>query len=138
MENKNSQSKARENQMKEKLIQEILSIDRKVVDMTESVLRDPSLRKQFESESRTIADRLKYLADELERIDPVAYQSVSDPISESIEDLWFIEEDSGATSFRLAQVKQQMRLTLWQRLKNLWKRLIYWMRLIIWKIKGEP
>ena len=124
--------------MKEKLIQEILSIDRKVVDMTESVLRDPSLRKQFESESRTIADRLKYLADELERIDPVAYQSVSDPISESIEDLWFIEEDSGATSFRLAQVKQQMRLTLWQRLKNLWKRLIYWMRLIIWKIKGEP
>ena len=124
--------------MKEKLIQEILSIDRKVVDMTESVLRDPSLRKQFESESRTIADRLNYLAGELERIDPVMYRSMSDQISESIEDLWFVEMDSGATSFRLAQVKQQMRLTLWQRLKNLWRSLIYWMRLMLWKIKGEP
>ena len=55
--------------MPEKLVQEILSIDRKTEDMAESVFKDPTLRKQFESESKTMEDRLIYLADELERND---------------------------------------------------------------------
>ena len=138
MENEISQSKEREDQTPEKLVQEILSIDRKAEDMAETVLRDPSLRKQFESGSITIADRLIYLADKLKKIDPVAYESVADQVSESILDLEFVEMETGMISLRLAQVKEQLRLTLWQRLKNLWKRLTFWMRLTLWKVKRKP
>jgi len=138
MENENSQGKARADQTPEQLVQEILSIDRKAEDMAESVLKDPSLRKQFRSESEILDDRLMCLADELKRIDPFAYDTVADQVSESLLDLEFVQMETGMVSLRLAQVKQQLRLTLWQRLKNLWKRLIYWMRLMVWKIKGNP
>ena len=114
MENENSQSKARAYQRPEKLVQEILSIDRKAEDMAESVLKAPSLRKQFRSESEILDDRLVYLADELKRIDPVAYDTVADQVSESLLDLEFVQMETGMVSLRLAQVMEQQRLKLWK------------------------
>ena len=96
--------------MPEKLVQEILSIDRKAEDMAESVFNDPSLRKQFASESETMEDRLLYLADELERIDPAAYSTAADQISESLLDLMFVQMETDMISLRLAQVMEQQRL----------------------------
>ena len=96
--------------MPENLVQEILAIDRKAEDMAESVLKDPSIRKQFGSESETMEDRLIYLADELERIDLVAYNTVADQVSESLLDLFFIQVETDMVSLRLGQVMEQQRL----------------------------
>ena len=96
--------------MPDKLVQEILSINRKAEDMAESVFRDPSLRKQFGSESETMEDRLMYLADELERIDPVLYKKVADKVSESLLDLMFVQVETDMISLRLGQIMEQQRL----------------------------
>jgi len=96
--------------MPEKLVQEILSIDKKAEEMAESVLRDPPLRKQFGSESETMEDRLMYLADELEKIDPVLYKTVADQVSESLLDLMFVQMETDMISLRLGQVMEQQRL----------------------------
>ena len=109
MENENSQSKERADQTPEKLVQEILTIDRKAEDMAESVLKDLSLRKQLGSESEILDDRLMHLADELKRIDPVAYDTVADQISESLLDLMFVQMETDMVSLRLAQVIEQQR-----------------------------
>ena len=95
--------------MPEKLVHEILSIDKKAEEMAESVLRDPSLRKQFVSESETMEDRLMYLADELEKIDPVLYKTVADQVSESLLDLMFVQMETDMISLRLGQVMEQQR-----------------------------
>lgn len=96
--------------MAEILVQEILSIDRKAEDMAGSVLKDPSLRTEFESESKTLENRLMYLADELERIDPDAYNKVADQVSESLLDLFFVQVETDMISLRLGQVMEQQRL----------------------------
>lgn len=96
--------------MAEIIIQEILSIDRKAEDMAGSILKDPSLRTEFESESKTLEDRLMYLADELERIDPDAYNKVADQVSESLLDLFFVQVETDTVSLRLGQVMEQQRL----------------------------
>ena len=110
MESENNQSKARADQTPEKLVQEILSIDRKAEDMAESVYKDPSLRMQLGSESETMEDRLMYLADELNRTDPVAYNTVVDQVSESLLDLMFVQMETDMISLRLGQVIEQQRL----------------------------
>lgn len=125
MKNKNNQSKAREDQTPEKLVQEILSIDRKVEDMAGSVLKDPSLRNQFGTESEILDDRLMYLADELKKIDPAVYRSVTEQISESLLDLDFVRMETDMISLRLGQVMEQQRVKLWKRLK-------------LWKFKRKP
>jgi hypothetical protein len=96
--------------MSEKLIQEIRSIDRKAADMAEAVVMDPSLREQVESESEILEDRLMYLADELERIDPDAYRTVTDQVSESLLDLFFVQMENDTVSLRLGRVIEQQKL----------------------------
>lgn len=110
MVNENNQSETKEDQMSEKLVQEIISIDRKAEDMAESILKDPTLRKQCKSESAIMEDRLIYLADELERIDPDAYETVADQVSESLLDLMFVQMETDMISLRLGQVMEQQRL----------------------------
>jgi hypothetical protein len=110
MENENNQTKARADQIPEKLVQEILSIDRKAEDMAESVIKAPSLRKKLGSESETMEKRLMYLADELERIDPAAYNTVADQVSESLLDLMFVQMETDMISLRLGQAMEQYRL----------------------------
>ena len=55
-------------------------------------------------------DRLMYLADELERIDPVLYKTVADQVSESLLDLMFVQMETDMISLRLGQVMEQQRL----------------------------
>jgi hypothetical protein len=102
-------SNAAEDRMPEELIREIHSIDGKAVDMAESVLRDPSLRNEFDTESKTLEERLMYLADELERIDSAAYETVADRVSEALLDLVFVQTETDMVSLRLGQVIDQQR-----------------------------
>ena len=96
--------------MSQKLVQEIRSIDRKAEDMAEAVIRDPSLREEFMLESETLEDRLLYLADELEKIDPAAYETVADQVSEASLDLFFVQMENDMVSLRLGRLIEQQKL----------------------------
>lgn len=96
--------------MSEKLIQELNAIDRNAEEMAESVLKNPLLRKGLEKKSEILEERLLYLAEELERIDPAAYKMTADQVSEALLDLAFVQMDTESVSLRLGQVVEQQRL----------------------------
>jgi len=96
--------------MSDKLIKEINAIDKNAEEMATSVLNNPSLRSVFEKESERLEERLLYLAEELEKLDPAAYKLAADQISESLLDLTFIQMETDFVSLRLGQVIEQKRL----------------------------
>lgn len=95
--------------MKEEIIQEIETIDRAAEEMAASVLKYPQLRSSLEKGREDLEHRLLELADELERIDPAAYATVADQVSEAILDLAFVDMDSDMVSFRLGRLMEQQK-----------------------------
>jgi hypothetical protein len=77
--------------------------------MAQLVLKNPLLRTSLRKGSETLEVRLLDLADELERIDPVSYETVTDQISESLLDLDFVQMETDMLSFRLGQVIEQQK-----------------------------
>jgi hypothetical protein len=77
--------------------------------MSQLVLKNPLLRTSLRKGSETLEVRLLDLADELERIDPVSYETVTDQISESLLDLDFVQMETDMLSFRLGQVIEQQK-----------------------------
>jgi hypothetical protein len=77
--------------------------------MAQLVLKNPLLRTSLRKGSETLEVRLLDLADELERIDPVSYETVTDQISESLLDLDFVQMETDILSFRLGQVIEQQK-----------------------------
>jgi len=95
--------------MSEKLIQELNAIDRNAEEMAESVFKNPPLRSDLGEKSAILAERLLYLADELEKIDPAAYEMMADQVSEALLDLDFVQMETDMVSLRLGQVIEQQR-----------------------------
>jgi hypothetical protein len=96
--------------MPEKLIREIMAIDREAEEMAESVFKNPLLRSELEEKSEIMEERLFYLVEELERIDLSASKKMADQVSESLLDLAFIQMDTDMVSLRLGQIIEQERL----------------------------
>ena len=95
--------------MPNKLIQEIVAIDDVAEEMAISVLKNTQLRSDLEKKSQALEKRLLYLADELERIDPSAYETMANQVSEALLDLAFVQIDTDLISLRLNQVIEQQR-----------------------------
>ncbi len=77
--------------------------------MAQLVLKNPLLRTSLRKGSETLEVRLLDLADELERIDPVSYETVTEQVSESLLDLDFVQMETDILSFRLGQVIEQQK-----------------------------
>jgi len=94
------------NRQADKLIEELKAISKWAFGMALSAHEDPALRTQLTGEAHLLKNRLLDIAKELKRIDPAAHQQWFHLISESFLDLQFIEEETGAVSLRLGDLRK--------------------------------
>jgi hypothetical protein len=83
------------------ILEEFNRLDRRAFELARLVARDPTLRAQFEDETRQLTCQAEQLVERLEREHPDLHDDLSDRISESFLDLSFVETESDDVSFRL-------------------------------------